>query len=204
MRNVSTWPALLGMVLLTGCGQARTVGTPVRVTVPSLRQELPHLDDVARSWRSDAYLLVAQIELPGSVLPYLISAVYQSPTSAFEYIFVRLTENGSIEVEPVTADNPLHDREPIDAADWALDSQPALDSMLDDDGRRFLLGASGHCSFLMLERALAYPGDPVVWRLTLRGCPGLEARHVVIDAITGEMLGEPPTPTPWPSVSPSP
>jgi hypothetical protein len=192
------------MVFVAACGQGRASSTPERVRVLSLRQELPHLDKAAESWRSDAYLVNAQIELPGSRMPDLVFAVYRSRTSATESVFVRLMTSGHIEIEPISHDGPLSALEPIEAGDWALDAQAALDAMLDDEGRRFLLGASGHCSFLTLERALAYPGDPVVWRLTLRGCPGLEARHVVIDANTGEMFGEPPTPTPWPWVSPQP
>ena len=169
--------------------------------IPSLRENLPKLEEAARVWSADAYL--ANAELPiryGSPGPWLVSAIFNSPFEEFEGVLMFLEEDGSIKTEIVPHTVPVVQVEPIESDDWKLDSQEALDIGLDDQGLRYLEEhPRAGCSFLSLERDGVEPGSPVVWRLVLSvpRDPGA-GQPTVIAAATGVVLSRethrPPAP----------
>lgn len=182
---------LLGAVFIfaiAACSQRRSAAAQVE----SLQENLPTLDQVARSWRPDAYLTSADIPLHnGNPTPWIISASFQSPSESAESLLVMLEEDGTITTERVPHSIPVVQIEPIREEDWNLDSAEALDMALDAEGRQFLENHSDRqCSSIVLERTFDQPNRPVVWWLRLGECIGGEpfSRLTVIDALTGEVL----------------
>ena len=193
--SVRTLAASLCMTALVSCNSQETL------SIPSLRENLPKLEEAARVWSPDAYL--ANAELPiryGSPGPWLVSAIFNSPFEQFEGVLMFLEQDGSIKTEIVPHTVPVIQVEPIETDDWKLDSQEALDIGPDDQGLRYLEEhPRAGCSFLSLDRIGVEPGSPVVWRLVLSDC--LEpwtGQTTVIDATTGEVLSRethsPPSP----------
>jgi hypothetical protein len=183
------------MTALVSCNSQETL------PIPSLRENLPKLEEAARVWRPDAYL--ANAELPiryGSPGPWLVSAIFNSPFEQFEGVLMFLNQDGSIKTEIVPHTVPVVQVEPIESDDWKLDSQEALDIGLDDQGLRYLEEhPRAGCSFLSLDRSGVEPGSPVVWRLVLSDClDPWTGQTTVIDATTGEVISRdthrPPAP----------
>lgn len=167
----------------------RSVDLPV--SVESVEQRLPQLVEKGRSWRPDAYLARVSVRLVGEgYASYLVWASFNSPSEEFESIAAKLLPDGSISVEPFVQTVPVVQVDPITEDLWQIDSQEALEIALDDEGRRFLEGASGtECSSLILERLGFARGASVVWRLILSDCEHPSSSQItVIDAMTGEIV----------------
>lgn len=182
---------ILASIFLNACSNnlGTTPATSV-VSVISLKENFDALLKEARIWKNDFYLAWAQIPIRMDVSdnPAVIAAEFYSPNMEFESLGVELFLNGSITSEPVEYEVSIYHRDPITVDDWEIDSQEALDIMLDDEGLDFLLSTDTQCSFLMLERRIGQPDQPVVWRLTLMDCLGPYVRHIILDPISGEIL----------------
>jgi hypothetical protein len=182
---------ILASILLNACNNGEgTTPAPSRVSVVSLKENLGALEKEAKAWQSDAYLTWAEIpiRLDPSDNAELIATEFYSPSVEFESLGVDLAADGSITSEPVEYEVSIFHRDPITLDDWEVDSQEAIDIMLDDEGLDFLRSTDTQCSFLMLERRLDRPEKPVVWRLTLMDCLGPYVRHIILDPISGEIL----------------
>ena len=169
--------------------------------VVSLREELPRLEEAARLWNSAAYLADAELPIPGGEHgPWLVSASFNSPTEQYQSLLVFLREDGTIDTEIIPHTVPVVQVEPIEANDWEVDSQEALDIALDEEGMQFLEEHPGAgCSSLALVRIGLEPDSPVVWRLVLSDClDSWVGQTTEIDATTGEVIGRethrPPAP----------
>jgi hypothetical protein len=162
------------------------------VEVSSLRKNLPELERPALVWRADAYLESAEISLRnGNPTSWSIRAHFDSPSTQYESLVVRILVDGSLEVEVIPHSVPVPQLEAITLEDWTLDSEDALESALDERGRTFLREhASFHCGDLELERLRSDPSHPLVWRLSLREClPGGESlAEILVDPNTGELV----------------
>jgi hypothetical protein len=194
-----TSSTLIALLVLAGLSSCRAEEAPVSVV--SLRENLSDLEDAARPWSPDAYL--ANAELPihyGSPGPWLVSAGFNSTTEQFQSLLVFLREDGTVDTEIIPHTVPVVQVVPIEASDWEVDSQEALDIALDEEGMRFLEKHPGAgCSSLTLVRIGLESGSPVVWRLVLSDCldPWV-GQTTEIDAITGEVISRkmhsPPAP----------
>lgn len=186
-------------LLLAGCIQS----TPdVPIMVVSLREYYPILLENAQKWRPDAYLSDADISLyPSS--KFLISASFLSPSENFESIGIFFLRDGTSKTEIYTQELPVLQHKPIAIEDWAIDSNEALDTMLDEDGRRFMGSGSAVCSWVRLERFLPLEAQPVIWTLNLSNCANAP-RYIYLDARTGEALNLSRTiyPTRFPTPTP--
>ena len=144
MKNVVTTIAIaiLATVFIIGCGDTKESSSiPSIVPVVSLVEKLPFLEREAKSWQTDAYLAWAEIPIRlghSEKKPELIAAEFYSPSMEFESLGVELTADGSITSELVEYEASIFHRDPIALADWEIDSQEALDIMLDDEGLDFL------------------------------------------------------------------
>jgi len=180
-------PGLVILIGLYGCGNRDR--PPVKVE--SLLENLPVLEQTAATWRSDAYLLDADVPLHnGNSRPWLISAAFQSPSEDSESLLIMLQEDGSLTAQRIPHTVPVVQSDPITREDWALDSQEALEHALDEGGRTFLEDHSERqCSFLRLTRDPTVPTEPVIWRLALNDC---EVRgffeETIINPITGAVI----------------
>jgi hypothetical protein len=179
--------------LISSCnGEITHTPSPESLNIISLRENLPILEMEANKWKSDAYLLWADIELRQDYpegYPVMAGA-FSSPSSEYEGLLVYFTVDGILKTEVVEHEKPVYQQEPITLEDWTIDSQEALDMMLDQDGLEFIKSKGNkQCSILILERLLYKPEQPVVWRLTLMECLGGDyVRHILLDPITGEFL----------------
>ena len=193
--SLRTLAASVCMTALVSCNSQETL------SIPSLRENLSELEEAASLWNSAAYLADAELPIPGGEHgPWLVSASFNSPTEQFQSLLVFLQENGTVNTEIIPHTVPVVQVEPIEANNWKLDSQEALEIALDEEGIRFLEEHPGAgCSSLTLVRIGLEPGSPVVWRLVLSDClgPGV-GQTTEIDATTGEVLSRethrPPAP----------
>lgn len=162
--------------------------------VSSLRDNFPEMEQEANPWRSDAYFESADLPLHnGKPSPWAVWAHFNSPSTQYESLVVRILVDGSLEVEVIPHSVPVPQVEAITLEDRTLDSKDALERALDERGERFLQEhASFQCGDLELERLSSDPSHPLVWRLSLREClPGGEILpDILVDPKTGEVLDE--------------
>jgi hypothetical protein len=177
--------------LISSCNGQATYTTSIGLfDIISLRETLPILEKEANDWKSDSYLIWADIELrlkfPENY--HVVTGAFNSLSSQYESLLVYMEADGTVTREIVEHEIPVYQQEPIRLEDWKIDSQQALDLMLDQEGLDFIQNNDWQCSFLKLERLLYKPEQPVVWRLTLMECLGDYVRHILLDPITGEFL----------------
>ena len=156
-----------------------------------MKENLDLFEKEARTWQTDAYLAWVDISIryryPDDAR--VVTAQFYSPSKEFESLAVEMLISGEISKDLVEHSIPVYQQNPITVDDWTIDSQEALDLMLDQDGVRFIqTNDVEQCSFLLLERRRAETDQPVVWRLTLVECFGDYVKHTVIDPITGEVI----------------
>jgi hypothetical protein len=201
-RNMIIWHVILLTVLLTACNSAIPPATVETINTISLKEYYPKLLAEAQKWRSDAYLDHARISLyqQGSDV---ISSNFFSLTEDHQSIGVYLLRDGTLSVQYFTYES-IYPRKAIEDEDWKIDSQEALNLMLDQDGVNLIKSGNAVCSYLKLERFLPLDEQPVVWVLHLSDCSGTNTRSFYLDPITGLDLNlskaiKPtrfPTPTP--------
>ncbi len=172
---------------LTGCADA----ADLPVSVGSVRENLPALEQAAALWQQDAYLVFAETRLlSGDSSRWVASGTFQSPSENSESLLVLLEQDGSITTERVSHASGVNQVRPITELDWKLDAEEALQRALTEEGRDFLEeNADSQCSFMYLERDVPVSTETVVWRVTLTGClldPTFQT--IIVDATSGEIL----------------
>lgn len=181
---------LLHMTLvmaLAGCQSPAASPPPMEVT--SLQQVLPVLIEVARNWRSDAYLVEADFPLVDDEYQGPIAyASFQSPEAEAESLLLRLNRDGTISAQAIVQTRPILQREPVLSDQSMLDSGDALNRALDFAGRDAWPLAMSGCSFLGLGRDISVDQPPVTWMLTLTDCDAKEVVQVEIDAHSGALV----------------
>lgn len=180
----------LGLVLTVSLG-ACSGGEKLPVSVASLRDEFPKLEEAARQWRPDAYLVDANVELLSERSSRsAVTGYFQSPSTEYEGILIYLEQDGSIVSELVPHEIQVRQSVPITNKDWQLDAVEALERGLTVEGRQFLeANAESQCSFMIMERDTPDSPERVVWRVELGGClldPSFQ--RIVIDANSGELV----------------
>ena len=187
--NRHWWLGFLAIAVAAGLGGCGNGDLPV--SVASLRETLPELEQAAALWRQDAYLMTAEVRIPSDD-PTLWVAVggFQSPSEDSESILVFLEQDGSVTSERVPHPAGVIQVRPILSVDWKLDAEEALKRAVTADGRLYLEeNAESQCSFMYLERDVPTSIETVVWRVTLSGCllePAFQT--TIVDANTGEIL----------------
>ncbi len=161
------------------------------VSVASLRNELPKLEQAAKQWRPDAYLVDATVELLNKRSSRsAVTGYFQSPSTEYEGILIYLEQDGSVLAELVPYEIQVRQSVPITNKDWQLDAVEALERGLTAEGRQYLdENAESQCSFMIMERDIPDFPERVVWRVELGGClldPSFQ--RIVIDASTGEVI----------------
>jgi len=178
------------VTLLIACSQSNFVSTTPSVSttnIISLKDHLPTLYEEAKRWHPDAYLRNVDIPIQRKQSNlWLISANFQSPSDDHESLAVNLWQDGKLTTEPFKHEASVYQTQPIKNEDWPIDSQDALNLLLDDDGINFLQTHAIHCSALNLERDLAQTSEPVIWILTLSSCGRGDTTHIFLDPITKE------------------
>jgi len=172
---------------LTGCGDV----ADLPVSVGSMRENLPALEQAAALWQQDAYLVAAETRLlSGDSSRWVASGTFQSPSENSESLLVFLEQDGSITTERVSHASGVNQVRPITELDWNLDAEEALERALTEEGRNYLEeNADSQCSFMYLERDVPVSTETVVWRVTLTGCllePTFQT--TIVDATSGEIL----------------
>jgi len=187
--NKHWWLGFLAIAVSAGLGGCGNGDLPV--SVASLRETLPELEQAAALWRQDAYLMTAEVRIPSDD-PTLWVAVggFQSPSEDSESILVFLEQDGSVTSKRVPHTAGVQQVRPILSVDWKLDAEEALERALTAEGRLYLEeNAESQCSFMYLERDVPTSIETVVWRVTLSGCllePAFQT--TIVDANTGEIL----------------
>jgi hypothetical protein len=173
------------LIVSVGCTPAKL---HVTIKIPSLRQYYPMLLKEAQKWRSDAYLDEARIFLfPYSSDSYVISTGFYSPSENLESLGVYFYQDGTITSEVFTHGYPINHHNPITLDDWVIDSQQALEYMLDADGNQFVKSDRKDCSNITLARLLPAQNQPIIWSLSLWDCSD-SMKHLYLDANSGELL----------------
>jgi len=173
------------LIFIPACnGTEETTTLPGSISVISLRENIDLLEMEAKSWQSDAYLawvnMFIRFTYPENAR--VVTAQFYSPSKEFESLGVEMSIDGVVSKDPVEHSIPVYQQNPITLNDWTIDSQEALDLMLDQDGLEFIKSKGNkQCSFLRLERLRDRPEQPVAWRLTLTECLGDYVRHILLD-----------------------
>ena len=180
--------ALVGCIDIEDSSPAHNI-----ISIISLKEKLPLLEDGAKSWQKDAYLrwvrIPIRLEYPDN--SRIMTAAFNSPSSEFESLLVYFDTDGSITHEIEKHQIPVYQEIPITRDDWKIDSQEALDLMLDEEGLEFLRSkGENQCNYLVLERHGHQLEEHVVWNLTLSKCFDECPHHLFLDPITGEILEE--------------
>jgi hypothetical protein len=184
--------SLVLIFILSACSTSGEKSESAFVTVPSLKAYLPFLDEEAKNWAEDAYLIEAQLSLTATgysqKLPY-IDVEYVAPSKPALSIGIWVMPDGSFEKNYFAHGRPLSVDLPIAESDWLLDSVDAFEIMFDPQSRanfdaypdRFL-----NCSHMSLTRHYAIQ-DKVVWVLLPSTC-NMHSTYKFIDATSGEIL----------------
>ncbi len=160
----------------------------ITVKIPSFREYYPIMLKEAQKWQPDAYLDDARIFLfPSFPDSNLIAAGFYSPSEDFESISIDLHQDGTITSEVFSQEYPIYHHRPITENDWKIDSQEAMEYMLDEAGQRTVNPDKNACSFIILERVLPAQNQPVIWFLSLWDCHDA-VQHLYLDANSGEIL----------------
>ena len=172
------------IMLLAACNSAIPPATVETINIISLEEYYPKLLVEAQKWRSDVYLDYARINLyqQGSVV---ISSNFFSLTEEHLSIGIALLRDGTLSIQHHTYETSIYPRKPIKDEDWKIDSQEALNLMLDQDGINLIKSGDAVCSYLKLERFLPLDEQPVAWLLHLSDCSGTNSRSFYLDPITG-------------------
>lgn len=189
------------VVLLAACNSAIPPATVETVNVLSLKEYYPKLLAEAQKWRSDAYLDHAEINLyqQSSVV---ISSNFFSLTEDHQSIGVDVLRDGALSIQYFTY-KLIYPRKAIEDEDWRIDSQEALNLMLDQDGINLLTSGNAICSYIKLTRLESRDEQPLVWILMLSDCDGTNSRKFYLDPITGLGLDLPKIiPTRFPTLTP--
>ncbi|OGO18182.1 MAG: hypothetical protein A2Z14_18980 [Chloroflexi bacterium RBG_16_48_8] len=105
---------LVGFVAACTNGEEETTSTET-ISIISLKENLPTLEQQGKSWRRDSYLACADVsvwfEQPENAV--LITAAFNSPSSEFESLLVNLKADGSLSVKPIRHEIPVIYQEPI-------------------------------------------------------------------------------------------
>jgi hypothetical protein len=180
---VSLITSVIFMVI--GCTPTRP---EIAIEIPSFREHYPILLRKAQEWQKDAYLDDARIFLfPRSSDSGVISASFQSPSKDLEMLGVDLYQDGTITSKVFTQEYPIYQHKPITENDWKIDSQEAVEYMLEKSGQQSLSPDRNACSFIILERVLPASEQPVIWSLSLWDCWD-NAQRFYIDASTAKIL----------------
>jgi hypothetical protein len=186
MKNQKTYISFIILIVLAIVGCTPASNTTVKI--PSFREHYPILLEEAQKWKPDAYLDEARIFLfPKFSDSYLISAVFFSPSEDLESLAVDLYQNGAITSEAFIQEYPVYQHKPITETDWKIDSQDAMEYMLDKSGVRFPNPDNNDCSFIILKRVLPVQDQLVIWSLSLWDCSDA-VQHIYLNANSGEML----------------
>lgn len=167
--------------LLTGCKSAETSDIH---SIISAKEYYPQLLEKAQAWQADAYLDYLIIKLTPS--SSVIGGFFLSPTNPNEKLGVDVFQDGTISTEVYFLSITLRGHEPIQESDWLIDSQAALNIILEKQPTIRIDFSRLTTSCLKLERFLAARNQPVVWHLVYDDDP--TTMHYYLDPITGELL----------------
>ena len=174
-------------ILAAACSTSTPTAPKTVVKIVSLHEQWANLQAKAAEWYPDAYLVKADIPIQGAVSPWLISASFQSPSHDKESLGVTLELDGSFTTQRFQHPDPVYQIPPIRRNDISVDSQEALNLLLDDEGLKFLKEHPSHCSALNLERDPSQPAKPTVWILRLSSCGLSPSKLTFLDPTTHEI-----------------
>jgi hypothetical protein len=166
-----------------------------------MKELYPQALSIARDWHPDAFLSSASFSIQGfsSTSRPLATFTFWGSSSAVNswlnvFIWGLPTElEISMDEGEFPPERPL--AEAIDPDELPFDSLDALEHILNNGAREFL---HAHPSQpwppdLILERSGSYLSEgPLRWRAIFKGDSILETKHFMIDAYTGEFLGNEP------------
>jgi hypothetical protein len=180
------------LLLCAACSNVDEKAEKMFVNVPSLKAYLPFMNEEAKKWAEDSYLIDVQLELLATgytqKLPY-ISAEYVAPSKLGSSLGLSVMSDGSFKKEYFANPRPLSVDVPISEMDWTVDSIDAFDILFDSQARadfeaypeRFLI-----CSHMSLRRHYAV-ANKLVWILLTSTCD-MHSAYKFLDAMSGEML----------------
>jgi hypothetical protein len=183
---------VLVFLLLTGCSTIDEKVANTFVTVPSLKAYLPYLNEEAKKWANDAYLIDVTIEILATgydqKMPY-ISTEYVAPSKLGTSLGLDVLSDGIFQKTYFANPRPLSVDVPISDEDWTIDSVDAFDILFDPQIKsdfdaypeRFLI-----CSHMSLRRHYAV-ANKVVWILLPSTCD-MYSNYKFLDAVSGEIL----------------
>jgi len=174
------------LVLFSSSCESSLDDIPITISIPSLRENYPLMFNEAQKWQANVYLNEATIILHPD-MRVAISAEFYSPTQNRKTIGVNLMRDGSITSEVFLHKYPIYHHKPIYLDDWDIDSQEAIEYILDSDIRREINSDAFHCSFIRLERFLPLEDQPVVWILQSWDCSNT-SQTTYIDPKTGDTM----------------
>ncbi len=179
---------LLVAILLNSCGQKVQPRTPLGTTISivSLKEHLPDLEDAAKKWDDAPLLYRVSIPIFDSLENnnlWLISASFYSINKEYQSLDVELGVDGKINIHHVQLMTPIAaQRKPITTNDWRIDSKEAFVNLADTQVVQSL--SSENYGFLFLECINTESTQYVVWRLSMSNSD--EYRY--LDASDGKIL----------------
>jgi hypothetical protein len=191
----------IGSWWLCSNGMGNTQVTSAEISVLSMKELYPQALSIARDWHPDAFLSRASFSIQGfsSTDHPRASFTFWGPSTIVNYglnVYIRELSQG-LEIDTDEGEFPPERplAEAIDPDELPFDSLDALELILTNGGREFL---RAHPSQpwppdLILERSGSYlSAGPLRWRAFFKGVDIYETKHFMIDAYTGEFLGNEP------------
>jgi hypothetical protein len=160
------------------------------VEIVSVRKYYPQLLELALSWQDDAYLDCIWLYINMDDSEFM--AEFFSPSKEYESLSVYLMRDGSFSKQIFIHEIRIYQHAPISESDWQIDSQDALNLILEKSNHDFI-DFDHVTNYLKLERNYGVDDQPVVWHLALVYDLGEKSEHYYLDAVDGELLQLPQT-----------
>ncbi len=184
------------ITLLGGCthsGREKAMMTttpPSQISVSSVKTFWPQAMAIAQEWRSDAFVLEAEVGIRFLKSPTKGSSAnftFQSPSEDYKVFVVSCSTEkcNSFEVEHEKG-YPVHHCKPFFPEDFKLDSQEALDIALQNGGADYI-NLQSVIADLSLSRGFPLCTDTVIWIASFMDLANFGI-NIGIDANTGEVI----------------
>lgn len=197
MGHMETIPVRFGKVLvflvglmLSGCTEKATVSA-IELQALSVKDYYDDAFAVAREWQSDAYLQSANViarQLYDSQPPLRLSYSFLSSSNRAQALLVFIREDLKIDSKVVNMGGSAEDRREIQADQWTLDSMDVIQIAQQAGGNEYSTKYGPVEITAFLEYRKKEHDNTVIWRVSYLRADDGGTLHIMVDAITGEVL----------------
>ncbi|HEY71559.1 MAG TPA: hypothetical protein G4O08_13365 [Anaerolineae bacterium] len=199
---LAAFTVILGSGWICSNGVENTQEESLEISVLSMKELYPQALSIARDWNPNAFLSKASLSVQGfnSTTHPRASFTFWGPSATVNHglnVYIRgISPDLEISTDEYNfpPERPL--AEPIFPNDLPLDSGDALELILSNGAADFLREHPYQpwIPDLILERSGSYLSEgPLRWRAFFKGETIYDTVHFMIDAYTGEFLGNEPS-----------